>query len=154
MCVRARVTSQMSARHQGVVHSKVVDQGKVKAVGEKDLEAKAKERDMVSMGEEKERECMDWRVQPSHGEGAVRHGGEARDRDLMGAMDLRNGLHHLIKRRRFGILGQVRDGTTMGTADSSRMDIIVMVDMIWVCHAYQCQQKARTTTTTTRTLIL
>ena len=143
MCARARVTSQMSARHQGVVHSKVVDQEKVKEVGEKDLEAnakakvgetdleaKAKERDMVSMGEEKERECMDWRVQLSLGEVTVRHGVEARDRDLMGVMDLRNGLHHLIKRRRFGILGQVRDGTTMGTADLMRMDTIVMVGMI------------------------
>ena len=142
MCARARVTSQMSARHQGVVHSKVVDQGKVKEVGEKDLEAKAKakvgekdleakakERDMVSMGEEKERECMDWRVQPSLGEVTVRHGVEVKDRDLMGVRDLRNGLRHL-NRRLLGILGQVRDGTTMGTADLMRMDTIVMVGMI------------------------
>ena len=132
----------MSARHQGVVHSKVVDQGKVKEVGEKDLEAKAKakvgekdleakakERDMVSMGEEKERECMDWRVQPSHGEVAVRHGVEVKDLDLMGVMDLRNGLRHL-NRRLLGILGQVRDGMTMGTADTMRMDTVVMVGMI------------------------
>ena len=99
----------MSARHQGVVHSKVVDQGKVKEevgekdleakakakVGEKDLEAKAKERDMVSMGEERERECMDWRVQLSLGEVTVRHGVEERDRDQLGVKDLRNGLLHL-----------------------------------------------------------
>ena len=119
----------MSARHQGVVHSKVVDQGKAKEVGEKDLEAKAKERDMVSMGEEKERECMDWRVQLSLGEVTVRHGVEAKDRDLMGVMDLRNGLRHL-NRRLLGILGRVLDGMTMGTADTMHMDTVVMVGMI------------------------
>ena len=94
----------MSARHQGVVHSKVVDQGKVKEVGEKDLEAKAKakvgekdlearakERDSASMGEEKGKECMDWRVQLIHGEEAVRHGAWERERDLVGAMYQRNG---------------------------------------------------------------
>ena len=132
----------MSARHQGVVHSKVVDQGKAKEVGEKEpeakvrakvgekvLEAKAKERDSASMGEEKEKEFMEWRVHPIHGEVAVRHGVEERDRDHTGVKDLKNGLRHLSQHR-FGIPGQVRDGTTTGTADSMRMDIIVMVGMI------------------------
>ena len=140
MYVRARVTLQMSARHQGVVHSRVVDQGKAKEVlgrvprakakdGEKVLEVKAKERDSANMGEEKEKGFMEWRVHPIHGEEAVRHGVEERDRDHLGVKGLRNGLRHL-SRRLLGILGQVRDGMTMGTADMMRMDTVVMVGMI------------------------
>ena len=98
----------MSARHQGVVHSKVVDQGKAKEVlgkvpeakakakeGEKVGEGKAKERDSANMGEEKEKGSMEWRVHMIHGEEAVRHGVEERDRDQLGVKDLRNGLLHL-----------------------------------------------------------
>ena len=55
MCAKARVISQMSARHQGVVHSKVVDLVKAKVVeigaasqdgAERDLEAKVRARDL------------------------------------------------------------------------------------------------------------
>ena len=95
---------QASARHQGVVHSKVVDQEKEQVVGENDLEAKvkakvgetdlgakAKEKDTASMGEEKGTECMDWRVQPSHGEVVMKQRVEERDRDLVGVRDPKSG---------------------------------------------------------------
>ena len=73
-----------------VVRARVVETGAERLDGEeRDLEAKAKEKDLArakakervteSMGVEKERAFMEWRVLTTVGQGREKHGDQGRD---------------------------------------------------------------------------